>query len=97
MDAATVSRVMSLIPERSAWSPSGSAFGAEGKSDRVTLIARLLHWLSPLEALTPENQQALGIRAGGGRAADDDVEALEPEEVDDTAVRQPEPGTQIAA
>lgn len=94
MDAATVFRVMSLIPERTAWSPSGSAFGAEGKSERVTLLARLLHWLSPLEALTPENQQTLGIRASGARPAEDDVE---PEELDDPAVRQPEAGTQIAA
>lgn len=94
MDAATVLRVMSLIPERMAWSPSGSAFGAEGKSERVTLLARLLHWLSPLEALTPENQQMLGMRASGGRPADEDAE---PEESDDTTQRQPEAGTQLAA
>ena len=103
MDAATVHRIISLIPDRMAWTASGSAFSAEGKSERVALIARLQHWLSPLDVLSLENQQFLGLRANGARAADadGDVEADDaelPEEMDEASpVRLPGAGTQIAA
>ena len=97
MDAATVFRLISLIPDRSGWNPSGSVFGADGKSERVVALARLLHWLSPLEALSAENQQILGIRTGGGRSVDEDAESAE--EADEASVLQSdqEAGTQLAA
>lgn len=100
MDAATVHRIISLIPDRTAWTSSGSAFSPEGKSERVALVARLLHWLSPLDALSVENQQFLGLRANGARPADADGEgeAELGDEIDEPAtMRQPGAGTQIAA
>ena len=101
MDAATVQRIISLIPERTAWASSGSAFTPEGKSERVALISRMLHWLSPLDALSLENQQFLGLRANGARAADAEAEAEDMELVEEldeaTPIRQPGAGTQIAA
>ena len=103
MDAATVHRIISLIPERAAWTPSGTTFSPEGKPERVALISRLLHWLSPLDALTLENQQFLGLRQGGARPADADGEADADdaeltEELDEAApIRLPGAGTQIAA
>ena len=105
MDAATVHRIISLIPERMAWTSSGSFYTPEGKSERVALIARLTHWLSPLDALSVENQHFLGLRANGARPADADADADGDaedselaEEIDEAApVRLPGAGTQIAA
>lgn len=103
MNATTVQRIISLIPDRTARLPSGTTFNAEGKSERVVFIARLLHWLSPLDALTVENQQFLGLRSNGARPAeaDEELDAEAPElveEIDEpTTVRHPGAGTQIAA
>ncbi len=99
MDAATVFRVISLIPDRVAREPSGSAFVLQdGHTARVALLTRFLHWLGPLEALSRESQQALGVRSGGGKAMEmeEDLPEFEDEE-DKTPVRLPEAGTQIAA
>lgn len=103
MNAATVNRIIALIPDRTAWTASGSTYSPEGKSERVTLLARLTHWLSPLEALSVENQQFLGLRQGGARPieaeadaeadADDLAEDIEPS----SPVHAPGAGTQIAA
>ena len=100
MDAATVKRLIALIPDRTAWTPSGAVYNPEGKSERVALIARLTHWLSPLEALTLENQQFLGLRQGGARPADeiDGEDAELAEEIEPSVPLQtPGAGTQIAA
>lgn len=103
MDRATVHRIISLIPERAAWTSSGSTFTPAGKSERVALIAGLLHWLSPLDALSVENQQFLGLRGNGARPAEAESEAEDGEladEIDDeptTPMRLPGAGTQIAA
>jgi hypothetical protein len=101
MDRAAVHRIISLIPERAAWTSSGSTFTPEGKSERVALIAGLLHWLSPLHALSVENQQFLGLRGNGARPAEAEAEDGElADEIDDeptTPVRLPGAGTQIAA
>lgn len=71
MNAETVSSLMSLIPERTARAQSGAAFVLEGSTcrypDRLALLSRFLHWMSPLEALTKEDQQALGLRNALGR------------------------------
>lgn len=98
MDAATVNRLIALIPDRTAWTPSGSMYNPEGKSERVALIARLAHWLSPLEPLTLENQQFLGLRQGGARPADADEDADLADEIEPSVPLQtPGAGTQIAA
>lgn len=99
MDAATVFRLMSLIPDRVARGPSGSAFELQdGHTARLALLTRFLHWLGPLEALSKEDQQALGVRSGGGRTMDMEEELPDFEDDEDkTPVRPPEAGTQIAA
>ena len=115
MEAAMVSRVMSLIPDRTARLQSGSVFSqAEATSskhpERFALLARFLHWLGPLDTLTKEDQQFLGLRNGGGRplgegeeleAGEDGLEEeLEeaPQLDEQQSVRQPETeaGTQVA-
>lgn len=74
MDAATVFRVMSLIPERAPRAQSGCRFSPEG--DRVVLLAKFLHWLCPLDSLSKEDQQLLGLRPNARPAEEE--EDLEP-------------------
>jgi hypothetical protein len=70
MDAATVARIVSAIPERSAWTHSGMTFAAhEGQGEQVKLLAAFLNWLSPLAALTKDEQRALGLLASHSRPA----------------------------
>lgn len=87
MNAATVFRMLSLIPDRMVRAQSGAAFLLEGSScrhpDRLSHVSKFLHWLSPLDALTKDDQRTLGLIAANGRpvlAADDDDETeVEPE------------------
>lgn len=107
MSSSMVFRVMSLIPERTARVQSGSMFDTArvtAHPERIALITRFLGWLGPLDALTKEDQQLLGLRSSGGRPAD--AEGEEPLDLDDAdeslsdedrTVRLPGAGTQIAA
>ena len=62
MDAAMIARVMSVIPERTAWAHSGSAFVLqESHGAQVRYLAQFLNWLSPLSAITKDDQRALGL------------------------------------
>lgn len=63
MDTATVFRVISLIPDRTPRSPSGSAFDG-ASSERAELLSRFLGWLGPLNPIGKDDQQLLGARAG---------------------------------
>jgi hypothetical protein len=65
----------------------------------MTLIRRFLHWLGPLDTLSREEQQALGLRGGGRSLEDGEPEGEEIDTADEVAepIRRPEPGTQIAA
>jgi len=78
MDAAIIARVMSVIPERAAWTHSGTDFAAhENQGAQVLYLARFLQWLSPLTVLTKDDQRALGLIATHQRPVDADLEALE--------------------
>lgn len=86
MNAATVFRMLSLIPDRMVRAQSGAAFLLEGSScrhpERLSHVSKFLHWLSPLDALTKDDQRTLGLIAANGRpvlAADDDEAEVEPE------------------
>lgn len=87
MNAAMVTRLLSLIPERVARAPSGTCFAAEGAGsrhpERVVHLTKFLQWLSPLNALTREDQQVLGLLSASGKpvhAGDEDDEGeVEPE------------------
>jgi hypothetical protein len=91
MNAGTVSRVLSLIPDRTARAQSGAAFLLEGSScrhpERLAHLSKFLNWLSPLDALSKDDQRELGLLAANGRpmqASDDedeaDIEALDSSE-----------------
>ncbi len=75
MDAAMIARVMSVIPERTAWAHSGSAFVLqESHGAQVRYLAQFLNWLSPLSAITKDDQRALGLLATPARPAEEDPE-----------------------
>jgi hypothetical protein len=72
MDASLVQRLVSLVPERSPRAQSGTLFSATEAAacrqpDRMSYLTRFLHWLGPLDPMTREDQQILGVRSSGGR------------------------------
>ena len=71
MNAGTVSRLLSHIPERAARMQSGCGFFPETSAsphpERVAHLSKFLSWLSPLEALSKDDQRALGLVAANGR------------------------------
>jgi hypothetical protein len=82
MDAATIARVMSAIPERAAWVHSGTAFAAhDAQGAQVLYLAKFLQWMSPLTALTKDDQRALGLITTQQRPVDTDVEPDEDAEL----------------
>lgn len=102
MDGAVVSRLITLIPERTPRLQSGSLFRGDG-SPRIDLLCRFLHWLGPLNAVSREEQQVLGVRAASARPLGEGEEPMDGEgedlldEADDKPIRPMEAGTQIAA
>jgi hypothetical protein len=101
MDGASVFRLMSLIPDRMVRTQSGSLFVAAPEGARIGLLCKFLHWLGPLDALSKEEQQFLGLRSAAARPPEAeeseplDAEALD--EVEEPPVTPPGAGTQIAA
>lgn len=92
MDAAMIARVVSLVPERTAWEHRGSTFAAhEGQGAELRTLAPFLNWLSPLAALSKDDQRALGLLSAAPKPAEeeDDLaageEGFEPLEVVDDA------------
>ena len=77
-----VYRIVSSIPERTARSLTGTAFGLDGAracSDpaRLAGIVRLLQWLSPLTPLSQDEQRNLGLHVAAARPgslADDEAD-----------------------
>ena len=107
MDAATVRRVMDLIPERVARTQSGALFtpGEYGCRfpERVAHLSKFLHWMSPLEALSKEDQQVLGLLNAAGRPVhaidledDLDPEAAEAAEAAEASLPGPAPEQQLS-
>jgi hypothetical protein len=100
MDAAMVSRVMGLIPDRVTRMQSGTAFAGVGATscvhpERVALLVEFLHWLSPLYPTTRDDQMRIGLFANAqkqmmkGEADEDglDEEGLDEEVEDEASLR----------
>ncbi|HEX6529832.1 MAG TPA: hypothetical protein VF004_08445 [Burkholderiales bacterium] len=102
MDGVAVFRLMALIPERTPRLQTGAQFRADG-SPRIDLLCRFLHWLGPLNAVSREEQQVLGVRAASARPLGEGEEPIDAEgedlldEAEDQPGRPMEAGTQIAA
>jgi hypothetical protein len=115
MNAARVFGLISLIPDRTVRLSSGTLFSdaqAAGCKypERVAHLSRFLSWLGPLDPISKEDQQILGLRAPNGRpihAADlEEDEPMLAADLDDEALDEPavateertsDAGTQIAA
>ena len=94
MNAAMINRIVSLIPERVARLQSGAVFTPAETSacrypERIAHLAPLLGWMSPLNPITKDDQQVLGLLGANGRpvhAADlEEDELPEPGEEQDVA------------
>ena len=82
VNPATISRILSLIPDRMARAQSGAAFLLEGTAcrhpERLAYVVKFLHWLSPLDVLTKDDQRALGLISASGRPVQNEED--EPDE-----------------
>ena len=107
MDAALVFRLISLVPDRLARAQTGSVYSpseaaASRYPDRMSYLGKFLHWLGPLDPMTKEDQQILGVRSSGGRplaAGEEPVDEMgELDDLDDAeeSVQHSETGTVIA-
>ena len=89
MNASTVHRIISLIPERVARAQSGALFtmtGACRHPERIACLSQYLQWLSPLNPVSRDDQQLLGLLLANGRpvhAGDVEDEADAQDEADD--------------
>ena len=89
MNAATVSRVLSLIPDRIARTQMGGLFDAANTAackhpERITHLVQFLHWLGPLQPLTKEDLRLFGLVNPYGKpaieaAVEDDADAFDAE------------------
>jgi hypothetical protein len=83
VNSATVSRVLSLIPDRTVRAQSGATFLLEGSAckhpERLGHVVKFLHWLSPLDVLTKDDQRVLGLISASGRPVQSEDD--EPEEM----------------
>jgi hypothetical protein len=74
MNAAIVSRTLSMIPDRVARAQSGSLFdpqasGACAQPERITHLAQFLNWLGPLREVTKEDLRVFGLLTPYGKPA----------------------------
>ena len=70
MNASTVHRIISLIPERVARARSGALFtmiGARRHPERIAYLSSYLQWLSPLNPVSRDDQKLLGLLLANGR------------------------------
>jgi len=85
MNSGTVARLLALIPQRTGRAPSGVLFRPQACGcaypERLAQLSRFLSWLRPLDALTREEQMALGLIAANGKpmpaGEEDDAEENE--------------------
>jgi hypothetical protein len=100
MNAALVSRTLSLIPDRVARVQSGSTFdpaapGACAHPERVAHLAQFLEWLGPLRAPTKDDLRVFGLMTPYGKPAidapvEDEAEADAEPEAESELAPQPE-------
>src|SRR5712664_3318260 len=96
MNAATVHRIISLIPERVACVQSGALFTTSGACrhpERIAYLSRCLQWLSPLNPVSRDDQQMLGLLLANGRM----VHAGDVEDEADAAPADMESALEVAA
>ena len=101
MDAAMVSRTLSLIPDRVIRTQSGCLFdpqapGACAHPERITHLAQFLNWLGPLREVTKDDLRVFGLltvygKPVGDAAAEDEMDADLELEAEAEAPVEPQP------
>jgi hypothetical protein len=94
MNAAIVSRTLSLIPDRVARAQSGSMFnpqapGACAHPERVAHLAQFLDWLGPLREVTKDDLRVFGLVTPYGRPANETAMDAEPDDEGEPTVIEP--------
>lgn len=84
MNAATVTRVLSLIPDRIARTQMGGLFDPQNGAacahpERIVHLAQFLNWLGPLQPLTKDDLRLFGLMTPYGKPA---IEAVAEDEAD---------------
>jgi hypothetical protein len=74
MNAAIVSRTLSMIPDRVARTQSGSLFDPNASDacahpERIIHLARFLDWLGPLREVTKDDLRIFGLMTPYGKPA----------------------------
>jgi hypothetical protein len=99
MNAAIVSRTLSVIPDRVVRTQSGSLFdptatGACAHPERVVHLATFLDWLGPLREVTKDDLRTFGLLTPYGKPAivpmEDDAELDAELDVEVAIVAEPE-------
>ena len=91
MDAATVYRVLDLIPDRTSRAQLGVQFADVRATtclhpERLALLSEFLHWLAPIYPTTKDDQMRLGLFAAKQANVEDEEEAVELEPEEETVV-----------
>jgi hypothetical protein len=96
MNAGAVSRLLSQIPARTERTQSGVQFRPQACGcaypERLGQLSRFLSWLRPLDALTRDEQVALGLVAANGRP----VQPVDEDEADDAELDSAVPSAMLA-
>jgi hypothetical protein len=100
MNAAIVSRTLSMIPDRVARAQSGSLFDPQAADacahpERITHLAQFLNWLGPLREVTKDDLRIFGLLTPYGKPAiaidaDPDDEADVELELEAAAAAEPQ-------
>ena len=97
MNAALVSRTLSLVPDRMPRTQTGTQFnpvapGVCAHPERVAHLARFLDWLGPLREVTREDQREFGLLTPYGKPTLDAPMMMD-EESDAPGAEAPAPTT----
>ena len=101
MNAAMVSRTLSLIPDRVIRTQSGCLFdpqapGACAHPERITHLAQFLNWLGPLREVTKDDLRVFGLltvygKPVSGAGAEDEADADLEIEAEAEVAAEPQP------
>jgi len=96
MNAALVSRTLSLIPDRVPRTQSGSAFDPSASAacahpERIAHLAQFLSWLGPLHPITKDDLRVFGLLTPYGKPAVPLAEEADAAEDETLIASEPQP------
>jgi hypothetical protein len=85
MNPSIVSRIVSVVPDRTMRLQTGTRFMPPdplAPGSQIAYLAGFLNWLTPLNAITEDDQRALGVGPHGKLPRHDDDDDADPEHED---------------